>query len=146
MTVKHYKLSTNHYYALKSKPVHSNRIESTIPEGEQKAQKYTCFARSALCTGNQLMICIHLYIYLYQFRQNLAYCEYTHVNFLHKSLILPFESRTYERRGWTPSLVAREGEEEVSCSQTKPELQNAAIFRLFVQIVKTSWNLCAPPI
>ena len=24
----------------------------SIPEGEQKAHKYTCFASSALCTGN----------------------------------------------------------------------------------------------
>ena len=28
------------------------QIISSIPEGGRKAHKYTCFARSALCTGN----------------------------------------------------------------------------------------------
>ena len=28
------------------------KVKGSIQEGEQKAHKYTCFARSALCTGN----------------------------------------------------------------------------------------------
>ena len=31
---------------------HCTKDIGSIPEGEQKAHKYTCFARSALCTGN----------------------------------------------------------------------------------------------
>ena len=31
---------------------HCNKVIGSSPEGEQKAHKCTCFARSALCTGN----------------------------------------------------------------------------------------------
>ena len=31
---------------------HCTKVIGSIPEGEQKAYKYTCFARGALCTGN----------------------------------------------------------------------------------------------
>ena len=59
---------TNHTYRF---PVHNTllakqlyfwpictKVIGSIPEGEHKAHKYTCFARSALCT---FMICIHWY-------------------------------------------------------------------------------------
>ena len=31
---------------------HCTKVIGSIPEGDQKGHKYTCFARSALCTGN----------------------------------------------------------------------------------------------
>ena len=31
---------------------HCTKVISSIPEGDQKGHKYTCFARSDLCTGN----------------------------------------------------------------------------------------------
>ena len=34
----------------------------SIAEGEQKAHKYTCFAISALCTGNHCMVCMHWFL------------------------------------------------------------------------------------
>ena len=44
-------------------PVHTNPsflcFLCVLTFWEQKALKYTCFARSALCTGNQRMICMH---------------------------------------------------------------------------------------
>ena len=32
--------------------VHCTKVIGSILEGDQKGHKYTCFARSALCTGN----------------------------------------------------------------------------------------------
>ena len=38
------------------------KVIGSIPEGEQKTHKYTCFAGSALCKGNQHIIGMHWFI------------------------------------------------------------------------------------
>ena len=43
---------------------HCIKVIGSIPEGDQKVHKYTCFARSALCTGNLYDLYTLLY-YIY---------------------------------------------------------------------------------